>query len=294
MKIFYGTDDYCIDILEVCLSKLKIDNIITIPSNDCERAEYFTDPLVNVLKKVYVIINKNKYVYEHYYKVRINILNNTIITVNENNIDKILKIKHSQLKIDYGKLKDELPEQKMAVKYLSSNNKVLEIGGNIGRNSLIIASILKSDNFVVLESDKDIYNKLKNNRDKNDFKFNIENSALSKRKLIQKNWETVESNVLKKGYKWVNILTLKELNDKYKIKFDTLVLDCEGAFYYILMDMPEILNNINLIIMENDYYNIEHKNYIDNILINNNFKRDYVKGGGWGPCESNFFEVWIK
>ena len=31
-------------------------------------------------------------------------------------------------------------------------------------------------------------------------------------------------------------------------KFDTLILDCEGAFYNILKDMPEILDNINLII----------------------------------------------
>ncbi len=76
--------------------------------------------------------------------------------------------------------------------------------------------------------------------------------------------------------------------------FDTLVLDCEGAFYYILMDMPEILNNINLIIMENDYWDITQKHYIDNILFKNNFYRDYVESGGWGPCYNNFYEVWKK
>jgi hypothetical protein len=85
--------------------------------------------------------------------------------------------------------------------------------------------------------------------------------------------------------------------EKYNITFDTLILDCEGAFYYILMDMPEILNNIKLIIMENDYLNIEHKNYVDNILKLNNFKRDYCESatGGWPLCcYNNFFEVWIK
>jgi len=60
------------------------------------------------------------------------------------------------------------------------------------------------------------------------------------------------------------------------------------------MDMPEILNNINLIIMENDYHDILKKNYIDEILMKNNFFRDYLEGGGWGPCENNFFEVWKK
>jgi hypothetical protein len=72
------------------------------------------------------------------------------------------------------------------------------------------------------------------------------------------------------------------------------VLDCEGAFYYILMDMPELLNNINLIIMENDYWDISHKNYIDDVLVKHNFYRDYVEPGGWGPCCNNFFEVWKK
>jgi hypothetical protein len=60
------------------------------------------------------------------------------------------------------------------------------------------------------------------------------------------------------------------------------------------MDMPEILDNINLIIMENDYHDISKKTYIDNILVNNNFYRDYVQSGGWGPCYNNFFEVWKK
>jgi len=58
-----------------------------------------------------------------------------------------------------------------------------------------------------------------------------------------------------------------------------------------VIDMPEILNNINLIIMENDYQDISHKKNVDDILIKNNFYRDYVEPIGW--CE-NFFEVWKK
>ena len=60
------------------------------------------------------------------------------------------------------------------------------------------------------------------------------------------------------------------------------------------MDMPDILNNINLIIMENDYYNIEHKKFVDSVLLQNNFVNVYKEGGGWGPCHNNFFEVWKK
>ena len=185
----------------------------------------------------------------------------------------------------------------MAVRYLTGNEKVLEIGSNVGRNSLIISYILgekNNNNFVTLECDIDIANQLKENRDLNNFDFCIENSALSKRKLIQRDWDTIVSDVLLDGYKTVNTITYEELSNKYNIKFDTLVLDCEGAFYYILMDMPEILKNVNLIIMENDYHNISNKQFIDNVLRENNFYVDYSEGGGWGPCFPNFYEVWKK
>jgi len=184
----------------------------------------------------------------------------------------------------------------MAVRYLTGDEKVLEIGGNIGRNSLIIGHILKenNNNFVTLECDPNIANQLKENRDLNNLTFHIESSALSKRKLIQRGWDTIASDTLQEGYTSVNTITLNELNAKYNIPFDTLILDCEGAFYFILMDMPEILDNIKLIIMENDYWDINKKIYIDAILTQNNFYVDYVESGGWGPCYNNFFEVWKK
>jgi hypothetical protein len=102
------------------------------------------------------------------------------------------------------------------------------------------------------------------------------------------------SDTLLPGYKWVNTITFNDLQAKYDVVFDTLVLDCEGAFYYILMDMPEILTNIELIIMENDYTNISHKTYIDTVLKGAGFMVFYSEQGGWGPCYNNFFEVWKK
>lgn len=215
--------------------------------------------------------------------------------INENEIINKLNYLHSKLKIEYGSFDDEVPEQKMSIRYLKGNEKVLEIGGNIGRNSLIISSLLKnSNNLITLECNKEIYEQLIKNRDLNNLNFNIENSALSKRKIIQKEWDTIPSEILLPGYEWVNTITFDELQKKYNIEFDTLVLDCEGAFYYILQDFPEILNNIKLIIMENDYHNINHKIYIDEILKNNNFYISYSEKGGWNPCYDNFFETWIR
>jgi FkbM family methyltransferase len=285
MKIYYGiSNNHLIDVTDICLLKLTKNNIINIPKDDNSRAKYFTDPFYGILKKIIIIDSDNKITeYEQGTQIKIDLLNNTITRINDKTINEKIENIHSKLNIKYGNFNDELPEQKMVVRYLTGNEKVLEIGGNIGRNSLIIASILHDNtNFVTLECDVNIANQLTENRDLNNFNFHIEKSALSNRKLIQKDWDTIPSDILKEGYSWVNTITLDNIRSKYNIEFDTLVLDCEGAFYYILMDMPEILNNIKLIIMENDYHDISHKIYIDEILIKNNFYVDYQECGGWG------------
>jgi FkbM family methyltransferase len=288
MRIYYGIIDNNIDVTNICREQLTHNNIIIIPQGDTNRARYFTDPLNGVHKKVFIETNGAISEHDEYKQIKINIRTNEIEPIND---DKLTNI-HSKLKINYGTLNDELPEQKMVVRYLTGNEKVLEIGGNIGRNSLVIASIV--NNLVTLECDPNIANQLRENRDLNRFNFHIECSALSNRKLIQNGWDTIPSETLLNGYNWINTITFADLKNKYNIEFDTLVLDCEGAFYYILMDMPEILDNINLIIMENDYRDITHKQYIDTILLKNNFVRDYVEKGGWEPCYNNFFEVWKK
>jgi len=296
MKIFYGLTHNKIDVTDICLSNLTNNNIIKIPFGDSNRARIFSDPIPGILK-VILILNEETdelSMYDDSYDLIINIEDNTI---NINSIITDVSQIHSKLTIKHGSFNEELPEQRMAVRYLTGHEKVLELGANIGRNSLIIGYILNqqnNNNFVTLETDPDTVLQLTENRDLNNFSFHIEGSALSNRKLIQKGWETIESDTLLEGYKLVNTITLDELYSKYNIDFDTLILDCEGAFYYILMDMPQILNNINLICMENDYWDIEKKEYIDTILLQNNFYRDYVEGGGWGPCHDNFFEVWKK
>lgn len=310
IKIEYGIVGNLVDVTSIVLAKLSKDGILFIPKNDDLRAQYFKDHLVGVLKTVFVTTNFT----EEPTTVECNHLTNVYIDINMQKIymnDEVpkemkqihlnkfqrLATIHSKFRLHYGTFQDEYPEQLMAVSYLTGNENVLEIGGNIGRNSLVIADILRqsnTNNFVTLECDPNIAKQLMYNRDVNNISFIIENSALSKRKLIQKGWDTIASDVVLNGYQPVKTITWDELNAKYNIPFDTLILDCEGAFYYILMDMPEILTNINLIIMENDYRDITHKKYIDGVLKEEGFYVDYSEAGGWGPCYNNFFEVWKK
>jgi FkbM family methyltransferase len=288
MKIVYGVVKHVSDI---CKENELESNIIKISEDENKRNEFFSQS-TDKGKSIFIIDDNhiiNEYKGNEY--IEIDVDNNTVNSVNIQ--DKIRKI-HSPLKINYGNMMEEFSEQKMVVRYLKGNEKVLEIGGNIGRNSLVIASILNHNDFVTLECNKRIVAQLEENRNLNNFHFHIENAALSKGKMIQKEWDSLPSNELLPGYEWINTISIEDLKSKYNIQFDTLVLDCEGAFYYILQDMPEILDNIQLIIMENDYHDFRHYDYISFKLTENGFYRDYVEGGGWGHCYHNFYEVWKR
>lgn len=309
-RILYGTQDTYIDVTEICLthSELIQNNIITIPPDDTLRPKYFSDPLDGVLKSVFIQKTDTKecYKYDDTVDIIIDISkfeSESIIQIStKKNLDFIQK----HLSLDYGFFEQKIPEQKMIVNYLSGNEKVLEIGGNIGRTSLVIASILKNNqsNFVSMESIPEVASQLIHNRDLNRFQFHVESAALSKRKLIQRQWNylhqvcmgfpTKVSDVLLDGYVSVKTITFQDLESKYNIQFDTLIIDCEGAFYYIILDFPELLDNIKLIIMVNDYTSLPKKLYIDDILKINGFQVDYVESGGVGPCYDHFYEVWKK
>lgn len=305
MKILYGTKTNNIDVTKYCLENLVQNNVLIIPSGDVTRASMFSDPVYGTLKAIYVVLEseENRTLEYLYYQVIKIDFNENIISVyndrrsmNDTDINALINYIHNKLPLKHGIFMHELPEQKMVARYLRGDEKVLEIGGNIGRNSLVISYILgeNNKNMVCLESDPKSAEQLRENRDNNGYSFHIENSALSMRKLIQKDWETIPSDTLLEGYEWVNTITYEELQAKYGIDFDTLVLDCEGAFYYILKDMEEILENVKLIIMENDYKEMEHKKYIDGVLLKRGFHREYVECGGWGPCVYEFYEVWEK
>jgi len=212
---------------------------------------------------------------------------------------------HSRLKLNYGDFNGEYEEQKMAMMYIKPDDIVLELGGNIGRNSCIIASILNdSKNLVVFESSDSIAMQLKENRDLNNLDFNIEDCALSKCQLYQKGWDTVPVDFIINHTDFVNWTKVKtstwsDIKNKYNIKFNTLVADCEGALYFILRDEPTFLENFKKIIIENDFKNHNDKLYVDEEFKKYNFKRVYVNELVSGPpyfdhLKEFFYEVWEK
>lgn len=312
LQIFYGIENKYRNITSHAFKKLSttpefiINKQLIIPKSDSARATIFGDPLIGTLKHILVIKNGVSTIYDHLTDIVIDISDIDYLSYLSTKIDKdslhsIIDPKaklgfiHSNLLFDHGDITHEYPEQVMSCRFMKSDAHVLEIGANIGRNTLVIATILNNyKNLVTLECDPHTVKLLTHNRDINKYNFNIEDSALSKRKLIQKGWETIPSDVVLPGYVPINTITFTELEAKYNITFDTLVADCEGALYYILMDEPDMLNNIKLFLTENDYTNITHKQKVDEILISKGFKRIYHEGGGWGPCHDRFYEAWAK
>ena len=287
MEVHYGTLQKNVNVTEITNSELKFGNLVMIPKGDCERASIFKiDPHPGKIKNVFIEFDNLTIIIPHDKMYCVNEVTRECKT--EDNLNSL----QNKLKITHGNFKEEYQEQLMAFFFLNKNDKVLELGSNIGRNSLIIASILENQkDFVTLECDPKSCEILKNNKELNNFQFNIENSALSYRKLIQKGWETIPSDVVLQGYSQVNVITLDQLIEKYNVKFNTLVADCEGALYYTLQDNPNLFNDFNKIIVENDYTNFEHKKFVDQNIIERGFKRVFHQ---IRLCYAFFYEVWMK
>ena len=313
MKFLYGYDsEHLVDISYTVFQKCLFDKYILIPSDNLYRTHIFGDPFPDILKHIFIIDDfENTHIFHSNKEIKINfesissqlrLINNPKLwynTIGKSIIDPLDRLNTLQknIAIEHGNFSDEYPEQLMAIRYINENSKVLEIGGNIGRNTLIINSILKdSKNLVTLESDPNIAKLLQGNLKINSFESHVEPSALSLVPLIQNNWNTlpISDGIIPDGWKEVSTISYSNLVKKYNIDFDTLIIDCEGALYYILKDDSSILNNIKLIIIENDFLDVSHKNFIDNLFKTNGLNRIYSESGGWGPCYDMFYEVWKK
>ena len=168
-------------------------------------------------------------------------------------------------------LQREIPEQLMILKNLSPDSTVLELGGSFGRASCIINSILKNkQNHVVVEPNLSQSQVLQQNRDKNSFKFKIENSVISRVPLYSKNWLTYTTKV--DGSVQVPIMTVVDLKQKYGMKFDALVIDNEGNFTQNLKDFPDILDGIKYLQIEHDFNTEDDYRYFIKTMYGNNFK----------------------
>ena len=180
----------------------------------------------------------------------------------------------------------EAYEQYLANTYILKNDVVLELGARYGSVSCVINSKLDNKyNQVVVEPDMRVWDVLERNKKTNNCNFNIVKGFISNKNLgltnLDKNYgttsiETDDTNI--PSY------TLSEVEQKYNLKFNVLVADCEGFLETFFDENPQLYTELELIIFEADYpekcnyekikMNLKNSNFI-NIL--NGFQNVWVK-----------------
>jgi FkbM family methyltransferase len=323
MEVYYGYDDsHYINITKEVFAKCFKDNGIYIPAGDGPRCDIIGfDPYPNILKHILIIdSNKQKHIYTFTKEVHIKFepINQQLSNAKNPKIwwknvgkfiqDPVARLNALQKQFNlqftgWGGFEFEYPEQLMAMRFLNENSKVLEIGGNIGRTAHIIHTILNNPlHHVIMECDVATAKQLRYNLDMNTYtEARIETAALSKTNLYMdgghgprpiEDFKDTENPVE------VPTISYSQICKKYGVNFDTLVADCEGSLFYIFKEDPDMLNNINLVIMENDYTDLDHKQMVDAILTIKGFKCIYREKGvpwaSWSCCYEYFYEVWSK
>jgi hypothetical protein len=176
---------------------------------------------------------KSAYGFKTYENFEIN-ENKVIGFRNNNNVKKCINHFYNVGKNNFKDSLDSLEiAERVSVKYfLEPNDIVLEIGGSVGGVSEIIAKTLKNPkNLVVLEPSKESFSKLEELSKK--YNFNIYNGPLVNEgeNLECKKINNSEYYDCKKvEYKVSNNIALKNLEKKFNLIFNTLVIDCEGCY----------------------------------------------------------------
>jgi FkbM family methyltransferase len=182
-------------------------------------------------------------------------------------------------------------EQYLMLKYIKPNDIVLEIGARYGIVSNTINLLLNNrSNHVVVEPDLQVIPALKKNREIFDSQFSIVDRPISNSKNLYFVLNDIGSYVTeKKQQKSIKIKTIssKKFFTKYPLKFNVLVVDCEGCLQNFLEENLFQLKQLELIIFEMD--NVKYCNYtkIYQMLEINNFMQ-------YDQLLDNFQQVWIK
>lgn len=114
MEIRYGTKDTSINVYD-----LVVKNNMYIPCDDHNRAKIFGDPVINVVKSIFI----NGIEYDDTQDIHIE--NDVVIAkiTPQKETEHLIKSIHAKLNFEHGSLNDEFPEQVMSVKYLKGTEK---------------------------------------------------------------------------------------------------------------------------------------------------------------------------
>jgi FkbM family methyltransferase len=182
----------------------------------------------------------------------------------------------------------EHSEQLQANTFIRPDSVVLELGARYGTVSCVINSRLNNkNNQVSVEPDSRVWKALEKNMIRNNCKFNILKGVISNSPLELTNLSNhygYGTTTVKSSSSSIPNYSLKEVEELYDLKFNTLVADCEGFLESFMDDNPQLYDELTLIIFEKDCPDkCNYKKIIDNL-----------KAHGFKNVISGFHEVWRK
>jgi len=220
-----------------------------------------------------------------------------------------LKTIHSKLPdLVNGSREEEKEEQVMACLAVRPDDNVLELGGNIGRLSTVIGYITKeSGSLWVVEPDSRHVESAILNRDNAGMDYFIFNGSISKRPIQCLGWPPESI------FQSSNNVSFKDFQSRFCCNKTITVLacDCEGALFYTLFDEPSMLDDIQTVILENDFPDTP---YLSETFLRRGFQNDFpginrkewvhdlLKAKGFRTVyqkellnfQEDFYQVWTK
>ena len=181
----------------------------------------------------------------------------------------------------------ETVEQNQAEEYITEDCTVLELGARYGTVSCIINKKLKNPlNQVSVEPDNIVWKCLEQNIKRNKCNLHLIKGVISRTPLEIKETpgDGYSNSTLKAETSSLPNFTIEEVEQKYGLKFDTLVADCEGFLGDFFAENHHLYTQLKLVMFEKDSpWRCDY-----NVIIEN------LKTHGFTNLVTGFHEVWKK
>lgn len=188
---------------------------------------------------------------------------------------------------EYSSKDVERTEQETCDKYITSEDIVLELGSRYGTLSCLLAR--KANKVVALDPDVEAIETCKKNMERHNVNFEALHGIVSK-----ESQQLVDSggygNYTQKGESNIPNFSINEIEDKYGVKFNTLIADCEGCLERVLNENN--ISNIRKILFETDRPDSCNYEKVYSFLTENEFKNVYQSG--YPGNDLIKYHVWIK